>query len=84
MNPSKGARFNPASKWIIQILRKNRAVGIGQSSWGPTIYAFAENEEKAVLMKDAMRDVIGDRAEMFIAKADNFGGYATTSEKHSS
>ena len=82
--PVQGNVFNPASKWVIQILRRNGALGIGQSSWGPTVYAFVENEEKAVTLENAIRDAIADRAEMFIAKADNSGVYATISDGPSS
>jgi beta-RFAP synthase len=82
--PVQGSIFNPASSWIIPILRRNKALGIGQSSWGPTIYAFVENEEKAVELEDTIRDEIANRAEMFIAKADNSGIDVSISEDSSS
>jgi len=71
--PVQGSVFNPASEWVIRILRRHRALGVGQSSWGPTVYAFVEDEEKAAELEDAIRSEIADRAEMFIAKADNSG-----------
>jgi beta-ribofuranosylaminobenzene 5'-phosphate synthase len=78
--PVQGSLFNPASEWIIHILRRNKALGIGQSSWGPTVYAFAESEEKAVEMENAIRKKIENKAEMFIAKADNSGIQVSSSK----
>jgi len=71
--PVQGSIFNPASAWIISILRRNRALGVGQSSWGPTVYAFVEDEEKAIELENTMRRAVAGRAETFIVKADNSG-----------
>ena len=71
--PVQGSIFNPASAWIIPILHKNKALGIGQSSWGPAVYAFIENEKRALEMENVIRNKLDRRAEMFITKADNSG-----------
>jgi beta-ribofuranosylaminobenzene 5'-phosphate synthase len=71
--PVQGDVFNPASAWIISILRRNRALGVGQSSWGPIVYAFVENEKKGSELMNAIRTKVKGRAEMFLVKADNSG-----------
>jgi beta-ribofuranosylaminobenzene 5'-phosphate synthase len=76
--PVQGGVFNPASTWVIPILRRIGARGIGQSSWGPAVYAFAEDRRRAVLMEKELREEVEGRAEVFIAKADNSGVEAST------
>ncbi|UCH01946.1 MAG: hypothetical protein JSV20_09005 [Candidatus Bathyarchaeota archaeon] len=71
--PVQGNVFNPASAWIISILRRNKALGIGQSSWGPIVYAFIENEEKGKDLMDAIRTELKGRADVSLVKADNSG-----------
>jgi len=71
--PVQGNVFNPASAWIIPILRRNKALGIGQSSWGPIVYAFIENEDKGKDLMDAIRTELKGRADVSLVKADNSG-----------
>ena len=75
--PVQGSVFNPSSAWVIPLLSRAGALGVGQSSWGPTVYAFVEDETQATAMKDALRPELEGRANEFIVEADNAG--ATTS-----
>jgi beta-RFAP synthase len=46
--PVQGARFtSPAVAAVLALLDREGAFGIGQSSWGPTGFAFASSEEQA-------------------------------------
>jgi beta-RFAP synthase len=51
--PAQGGRFHQDGAPIVRALRNGRAHGVGQSSWGPTVYAFAEDgreEERVVAL----------------------------------
>jgi beta-RFAP synthase len=44
----QGGRYaDPRMCRLVDWLRESGVVGVGQSSWGPTIFAFCENEEHA-------------------------------------
>ena len=44
----QGGRFaNPLSERLVDFLLDRGAAGIGQSSWGPTVYGLVEGKEKA-------------------------------------
>ena len=46
--PSQGGRFtSPGVGAALRLLAEAGATGIGQSSWGPTGFAFAENDREA-------------------------------------
>jgi beta-RFAP synthase len=49
------------------------AVGIGQSSWGPTGFAFAPSEDEARRMVDSVRDATGVGIEIRIVQGRNSG-----------
>ncbi len=60
----------------IELLRKLRAYGTGQSSWGPAIYGlFQEQEAKEAQRKvrKFLQDSVGGK--VFTAKANNKGAY---------
>ncbi|MGZ4851058.1 MAG: beta-ribofuranosylaminobenzene 5'-phosphate synthase family protein [Candidatus Bathyarchaeia archaeon] len=69
-----GTYSSPAAADCIQFMKKAGAYGVGQSSWGPALYAVVKQEEaKAVLskVKAYLREGVGGQA--FIAKANNKG-----------
>ncbi len=76
--PVQGDLFNPASAWVIPLLRRVGAQGIGQSSWGPAVYAFAEDREQATRMAQELQQAVAGRAEVFLARANNMGVEAAT------
>ncbi|WP_440059643.1 beta-ribofuranosylaminobenzene 5'-phosphate synthase family protein [Thermogladius sp. 4427co] len=43
----QGGLYHPASQRIVEFLEEAGIEGYGQSSWGPLIYIFAENENRA-------------------------------------
>jgi beta-RFAP synthase len=49
--PAQGGTFNPEAVPLARALREGGARGVGQSSWGPAVYAFAadEREEERVV-----------------------------------
>ncbi|NGO54813.1 beta-ribofuranosylaminobenzene 5'-phosphate synthase family protein [Allomesorhizobium camelthorni] len=49
------------------------AVGIGQSSWGPTGFAFAPSEDEARRLVDSVRDAISAGIEIRIVQGRNSG-----------
>jgi beta-ribofuranosylaminobenzene 5'-phosphate synthase len=65
--------FNPASQWLIPILNRSGALGIGQSSWGPTVYAFTNTPEAAQNIAEKIKAEIQAKAEVTIVGADNAG-----------
>ena len=54
-------------------LERTGAVGIGQSSWGPTGFAFAASEAEAAGMIAAVRGMTGSEVEIRIVRGRNFG-----------
>jgi beta-ribofuranosylaminobenzene 5'-phosphate synthase len=70
--------FNPASQWLIPILNRSGALGIGQSSWGPTVYAFTDSPAAAEQIAGMIRAEARDRAEITIVAADNVGARIET------
>mgnify|MGYP001088367462 CR=1 FL=1 len=65
--------FNPASQWLIPILNRSGALGIGQSSWGPTVYAFTDTPEAAQKITEKIKVETQAKAEVTIVGADNAG-----------
>ena len=69
-----GTYSSPAAAECIEFMKKAGAYGVGQSSWGPALYAVVKQEEaKAMLskVKAYLRKGVG--GEAFIAKANNRG-----------
>lgn len=69
-----GTYASPVAAECIEFFKKAGAFGVGQSSWGPALYAVVKKEEaKAVLskVKAYLREGVGGQA--FIAKANNKG-----------
>ena len=71
--PVQDQIFNPASQWLIPILNRSGALGIGQSSWGPTVYAFTDSPETAHNIAEKIKAETQAKAEVTIAGADNAG-----------
>lgn len=65
--------FNPASQWLIPLLTRSGALGIGQSSWGPTVYAFTDSQEGAQEIAEKVRAETQTKADVSIVGADNAG-----------
>lgn len=77
-----GAHFAPAQggvftskrvEAVIQALARAGAVGIGQSSWGPTGFAFAPSQDAAAAMVAALREQTAPDIEITIVRGRNTG-----------
>jgi beta-RFAP synthase len=56
------------------------AVGIGQSSWGPTGFAFAPSQAAAMAMVEAVRDAAPEDTEIRIVQGRNSGARIVSAE----
>jgi len=70
-----GARFtSPEVAAALHLLEREGAHGIGQSSWGPTGFAFAESETAARRLREALRSAgIGPKLDISIRRGVNTG-----------
>jgi beta-RFAP synthase len=59
---------------IIDGLRTIGAVGVGQSSWGPTVYAIAPDPDQAAWIADRCRADPRELQRLQITSANNAGG----------
>jgi beta-RFAP synthase len=64
--------FHPAGAALVRRLKEAGACGVGQSSWGPAVYAFAgdETEERRVVSVIAAADPL---AEILVTRGCNTG-----------
>lgn len=70
---------SPDVATALDLLQRAGAVGIGQSSWGPTGYAFAPSDEAASQIRDAARShAASGGVDIRICKALNGGADITT------
>lgn len=76
-----GAYFAPVQKGpyssdkgaeVAAFFQTEKVCGSGQSSWGPTVYGFVE-ENRAELLVQAVRDILGPTGEVFAAQGVNQG-----------
>jgi beta-ribofuranosylaminobenzene 5'-phosphate synthase len=73
--PCQGGRFASRTGCEVTELALARgAHGVGQSSWGPTVFALVENEARARTLADSVRTAFGDRlAWIDVSRARNRG-----------
>jgi len=58
----------------IEFMKHNGAYGVGQSSWGPTIYAIIKRPQAGALLEKVKTYLSeGDGGDAFVAKANNHG-----------
>ncbi|MDR3560284.1 MAG: GHMP kinase [Negativicutes bacterium] len=71
--PVQGGRFatNEGAR-VAELLLSWGAVGVGQSSWGPTVYGFIKRE-KADELVEAVRTYVGDKGTVWGARGVNHG-----------
>ncbi len=61
---------------VIQTVREWGHVGVGQSSWGPTVFAFAENDADAARLCERAKLQFAHLSEPIVTRANDTG--ATT------
>lgn len=71
--PFQGGKYSsPLGFELEKFLLSQGATGIGQSSWGPTIYAFTTLENSIRLLEHT-RSFLGKRGQVWIVKGTNRG-----------
>lgn len=59
---------------LVGQIRRHGVEGVGQSSWGPTVFAVVQNENNAQTLAERLRSNLGDaRAEVLITATCNRG-----------
>ena len=78
-----GVYADPLLADIVKFLRDRGVPGVGQSSWGPALYAFTANQRHALELADQVRDAFDlTSEEIIVTEADNHG--AVTRNLHGS
>jgi predicted sugar kinase len=73
-----GPYSGPEVTAVIDALRAWGAAGVGQTSWGPTVFAFAQDEGEARHLTDRARGQFPNLADVTVAKANNRGAVVST------
>ncbi len=68
-----GPYAGPAVAGIIDELIEWGALGVGQSSWGPTVFAFARNESEGESLAQRLRNRFPNLDDVTLTGPDNFG-----------
>jgi beta-RFAP synthase len=68
-----GIYASPAISEVIQTLRGWGVTGVGQSSWGPTVFAFQPSPEAAASLVDRLEKSVQDLEAVRIATASPHG-----------
>jgi beta-RFAP synthase len=80
--PAQGGTFaSPEGAALIKAMSRAGALGVGQSSWGPTVYGLAEDMGMAISIMDTMRRSTSAtiQADIFTTHASNRGATISTS-----
>lgn len=59
---------------LVHQIRNFGVKAVGQSSWGPCLFAITDNHEQAVQLTHFLNQEHGDKIETRITQADNVGG----------
>ena len=68
-----GPYNGPQIASLIQRIRDLGFQGVGQSSWGPCVYAITRDQTSAHELTDDLKCHYGDRCDIQVSKADNQG-----------
>ena len=70
-----GVFATPQGAEITRLMSRAGAVGVGQSSWGPTVYGMVADEDRARLVSRRLRKALEGRIEatVFLANGHNRG-----------
>jgi len=69
-----GTYGDPSLEEIVSAIRLEGVTGVGQSSWGPTLYAVTGDQDRAEHLVDTLQRRFGlEHGEIGITKADNHG-----------
>jgi beta-RFAP synthase len=78
-----GVYASPLLQQIVDFIRAQGILGVGQSSWGPSLYAFVSSESQADAVATQIEKQFGltQRGEVVVTTADNTGANTTTCER---
>jgi len=69
----QGGRFATAlGAQVAEYMLAHGAAGVGQSSWGPTVYGFTDQKNLTTLL-EGTRNLIGNHGQVWVARALNRG-----------
>jgi len=72
--PYQGGLYaSPAGAQAVALALRHGAAGVGQSSWGPTVFAIVRGETAAAALGDRLRRELGDAALVTWTAARNRG-----------
>ena len=64
--PAQGGTFTPGpTEELVRRMTEWGAVGVGQSSWGPTVYGIVDGEEAAVGLAGRVRAALGSSGTVY-------------------
>ena len=73
--PMQGGRYaTPLAADIVKFCRRHGATGVGQSSWGPLIFAFGDDRETANQLEARLsRHYGGNLSRVWVTRANELG-----------
>lgn len=69
----KGPYNGPRIAALIEQIRQFGIQGVGQSSWGPCVFAITSNDASAKSLTEMLQNQYGDHCSIETSKADNQG-----------
>lgn len=80
--PAQGGRItSPRVAAALDLLARSGAHGLGQSSWGPTGFAFVPDPDMAAWLCDRVR-TLADAPEAMVARPRNHGAMVDVSDRN--
>ena len=73
-----GPYASPEVACVIDELMEMGAVGVGQSSWGPTVFAFARDADEAEHLAKRARERFASATDVTVTAANNTGAKLTS------
>src|SRR5262249_6292501 len=68
--PVQGGRYaHAAVKDLVSRLRRENVAGVGQSSWGPTVFAVIDDDDRAAHIANSARTWYGGNMMVWVTKA---------------
>jgi len=68
----QGGIFNRSSEKLVELMRSEGLLGVGQSSWGPAVYGFAQRREDAMKVISKAKN-LSPKTKVYLTTADNQG-----------
>jgi beta-ribofuranosylaminobenzene 5'-phosphate synthase len=62
---AQGGTFAPGARELVRRMSEWGAAGVGQSSWGPTVYGIVDGERAGAALAGRVRDAIGSSGAVY-------------------